>query len=100
MPATRKARRSRLSGGGYVLARSSVLWLRRCSCRRPTVDSRLGSVPRRPGRPMAESLLDRIHAELRARVDELAPAIAEYEQLQAAHAALAGLAPAQPSDER
>lgn len=46
---------------------------------------------------MAEPLLDRIHSEIRARVRELRPAVVEYEQLQAADAALAGLVTAQPS---
>jgi hypothetical protein len=49
---------------------------------------------------MPESLLNRIHSELRARVHELQSAVDEYEQLQAADAALAGLAPGQPSDGR
>src|SRR4051812_17717193 len=84
----------------HVLSRSSVLRLRRCSCRRPTVVSPLGSAPGRPGRPMAESLLDRIHSELRARMRELEPAVGEYEQLQAADAALSGLAPGPPTDGR
>jgi hypothetical protein len=47
---------------------------------------------------MAQPLLDRIHTQLRARVRELEPAVSEYEQLRAADAALAGLAPGQPSD--
>jgi hypothetical protein len=49
---------------------------------------------------MAEPLLDRIHSELRTRVRELEPAVAEYEQLQAADAALSGLALGRPSDGR
>jgi hypothetical protein len=40
---------------------------------------------------MAEHLLDRIHAQIRARVRELEPAIREAEQLEAAIAALDGL---------
>ncbi len=47
---------------------------------------------------MPEPLLDRIHTELRARVRELQPAVAEYEQLQVAEAALAGLTPGQAGD--
>jgi IclR helix-turn-helix domain len=49
---------------------------------------------------MAEPLLDRVHSEVRARVRELQPAVAEYEQLQTADAALAGLALGQPRDGR
>jgi len=41
---------------------------------------------------MAEQLLDRIHAQVRARVRELEPAVRESEQLEAALAALDGLA--------
>jgi sugar-specific transcriptional regulator TrmB len=41
---------------------------------------------------MAEQLLDRIHAQVRARVRELEPAVRESEQLEAAVAALDGLA--------
>ena len=40
---------------------------------------------------MAEQLLDRIHAQVRARVRELEPAVREAEQLEAALAALDGL---------
>src|SRR6188472_3688158 len=47
---------------------------------------------------MAEPLLDRIHSELRARVRELQSAVGEYEQLQVAEAALAGLTPGQAGE--
>jgi hypothetical protein len=49
---------------------------------------------------MAEPLLDHIHSELRARVRELEPAVAEYEQLESADAVLAGLAVDQPGERR
>ena len=46
---------------------------------------------------MAEQLLDRVRAQIRARVRELEPAVRESEQLEAANAALDGLGIATPA---
>ena len=47
---------------------------------------------RRPGGPMAEQLLQRVHAEIRARLRDAEPAVHEYARLKTALAALNGVA--------
>ena len=47
----------------------------------------------RPGGPMAAPLLQRIHAEIRARLREAEPAVQEYARLETALAALSGSPP-------
>src|SRR3954451_15953686 len=49
---------------------------------------------------MAEQLLNRIHAEIRARLRDAEPTVREYERLETALAALGGIAAHVPSGRR
>src|SRR3954452_15220094 len=49
---------------------------------------------------MAEQLLNRIHAEIRARLRDAEPAVREYERLETALAALGGIAAKERSGRR
>src|SRR3954449_3831742 len=68
----------------------------RCSADRPTVriaartSPRYAPHPHRPGRPMAEQLLDRILAEIRERREACEAAVREHARLEAALEALGG----------